>query len=233
MPTLQAILDRINAAGVNHAPKAAMPQQTQQQQTTQGEQPKQDANCFQLGNYVFNPYQHTLTGPDGVKNVRPQYCNALTALCDSMGEDVEIAKMFNITDDRGFRVLMFNLRKLFSGDPNVQIVTSRGGKARIQVNQGGLNESMEEEETDYDMALIDTLSECGWSFHNFYTVESKSTGKTGTRYEIDKDSKDSCSVDKLKQRILSVIPKELVIFSEGQHRYAPEMKQLSVVLLDA
>ena len=236
-PKWMGILDAINAAGVNHAPK------TQQEPTKQPElepqaqsepktqQPKVSTNEYQIGKYIFNPYTHTLNGPNGTVRIRPQYSNILNALCQNMGEEVELAKMFNITDDRKMRVALSMMRKLFADDSNVKI-QYYGGKGKLVVNQEGLNESAEEE-NDYDMTLIDTLNECGWSFSNYYEVESKSTGKRGTRYEIDKDSNKSCTIDELKQRLMQSIPQQLLIFSEGQYRYAPEIKRMSVVLLDA
>ena len=245
-PKWMDILDAINAAGVNHAPKTAQqpqaaqkpepePMQPQtQQQEPETQQTKASANEYQIGKYTFNPYTHTLTGSNGSLRIRPQYSNILNALCQNMGEEVELAKMFNITDDRKMRVALSNMRKLFADDPNVKIAYY-GGKGKLVANQEGLNESdeTEDEGNDYDMSLIDILNDCGWSFSNYYTVESKSTGKTGTRYEINKDSNGSCSFDELKQRLTQAIPQELLVFSEGQNKYAPEMRRMSVVLLDA
>ncbi len=236
-PSWQEILKRINDAGVNQAipRRSANPQtQTQPQPEEQPnqvvQQPKQDANGIQIGKYVFNPSQHTLTGPDGVIKLRPQYSNAIEAMCKNLGEDAEISKMFNITDDRSFRVLMSMLRKLFAGDPNVKII-AHGGKANIQVSQEGLNESIEEN-GDYEQTLFDVVDECGWGIDNFFDVQSKSTGQKGTRFVMHRYAKNACQPEELKQKIAHTIPQEMTVFSSGQNKYAPEMTSFSVVLLD-
>jgi DNA-binding winged helix-turn-helix (wHTH) protein len=239
------ILDAINAAGVNHAPKTQQsqtapkpesePMQQQAQQTEpETQQPKASANEYQIGKYTFNPYTHTLIGPNGTVRIRPQYSNILNALCQNMGEEVELAKMFNITDDRKMRVALSMMRKLFADDSNVKI-QYYGGKGKLVVNQEGLNESEETEDegNDYFGDFVDVLEQCGWAYYNFQDVQSKSTGKTGTRFSLDKYKPNACTAEELKERILQTIPQQYVVFGNAQHKYAPELNKMTVVILDA
>ena len=244
-PKWMDILDAINAAGVNHAPKTQQSQATpkpepepmhQQAQQTEPEtpQPKASANEYQIGSYIFNPYTHTLTGSNGSLRIRPQYSNILNALCQNMGEEVELAKMFNITDDRKMRVALSMMRKLFADDSNVKI-QYYGGKGKLVVNQEGLNESEETEDegNDYFGDFVDILEQCGWAYYNFQDVQSKPTGKTGTRFSLDKYNTNACTAEELKERILQTIPQQYVVFGNAQHRYAPELNRMTVVILDA
>ena len=245
-PKWMDILDVINAAGVNHAPKVQQQPQTttkpesepMQQQTQQQEpetqQTKASANEYQIGSYTFNPYTHTLAGSNGSFRIRPQYSNILNALCQNMGEEVELAKMFNITDDRKMRVALSNMRKLFASDPNVKI-SYYGGKGKLVVNQEGLNESeeIEDEGNDYFGDFVDVLEQCGWAYYDFQDVQNKSTGKTGTRFSLDKYNTNACTAEELKKRILQTIPQQYVVFGNAQHRYAPELNKMTVVILDA
>ena len=244
-PKWMDILDAIDAAGVNHAPKTQQSQATpkpepepmqQQAQQTEPEtqQPKASANECQIGKYTFNPYTHTLIGPNGTVRIRPQYSNILNALCQNMGEEVELAKMFNITDDRKMRVALSMMRKLFADDSNVKI-QYYGGKGKLVVNQEGLNESEETEDegNDYFGDFVYVLEQCGWAYYNFQDVQSKSTGKTGTRFSLDKYNANACTAEELKERILQTIPQQYVVFGNAQHRYAPELSRMTVVLLDA
>jgi DNA-binding winged helix-turn-helix (wHTH) protein len=244
-PKWMDILDAINAAGVNHAPKTQQsqtapkpesePMQQQVQQTEpETQQPKASANEYQIGKYTFNPYTHTLIGPNGTVRIRPQYSNILNALCQNMGEEVELAKMFNITDDRKMRVALSMMRKLFADDSNVKI-QYYGGKGKLVVNQEGLNESEETEDegNDYFGDFVDVLEQCGWAYYNFQDVQSKSTGKTGTRFSLDKYKPNACTAEELKERILQTIPQQYVVFGNAQHKYAPELNKMTVVILDA
>jgi DNA-binding winged helix-turn-helix (wHTH) protein len=244
-PKWMDILDAINAAGVNHAPKTQQsqtapkpesePMQQQAQQTEpETQQPKASANEYQIGKYTFNPYTHTLIGPNGTVRIRPQYSNILNALCQNMGEEVELAKMFNITDDRKMRVALSMMRKLFADDSSVKI-QYYGGKGKLVVNQEGLNESEETEDegNDYFGDFVDVLEQCGWAYYNFQDVQSKSTGKTGTRFSLDKYNANACTAEELKERILQTIPQQYVVFGNAQHKYAPELNKMTVVILDA
>jgi len=249
-PKWMDILDAINAAGVNHAPKAQQPQampkpesgpMQQQRQQTEPEtlQQKASANEYQIGKYTFNPYTHTLIGPNGTVRIRPQYSNILNALCQNMGEEVELAKMFDISDDRKMRTAISMMRKLFMDDPNVKIqyyggAVQYGGKGKLVVNQEGLNESEEPDEAiDYFGDFVDVLEQCGWAYYDFQDVQSKSTGKTGTRFLLDKYNTNACTAEELKKCILQTIPQQYVVFNNAQHRYAPELNKMTVVILDA
>jgi hypothetical protein len=156
-----------------------------------------------------------------------------------MGEEVELAKMFGISDDRKMRTAISMMRKLFVDDPNVKIqyyggVVKYGGKGKLVVNQEGLNESEEPDEAiDYFGDFVDVLEQCGWAYYNFQDVQSKSTGKTGTRFSLDKYKPNACTAEELKERILQTIPQQYVVFGNAQHKYAPELNKMTVVILDA
>jgi hypothetical protein len=249
------ILDTINAAGVNHAPKTQQPQATpkpepepmqQQAQQTEPEpeteqepvqQPVQQKPLekeYQIGKYTFNPYTHTLTSPNGSVRLRPTYSNILAELCRNMGEVTDLATIFGITDFRNLRTPISNMRKLFVEDPNVKI-DYYNGKAKIITGNEGLNESEETEDegNDYFGDFVDVLEQCGWAYYNFQDVQSKSTGKTGTRFSLDKYKPNACTAEELKERILQTIPQQYVVFGNAQHKYAPELNKMTVVILDA
>jgi hypothetical protein len=254
-PKWMDILDTINAAGVNHAPKTQQPQATpkpepepmqQQAQQTEPEpeteqepvqQPVQQKPLekeYQIGKYTFNPYTHTLTSPNGSVRLRPTYSNILAELCRNMGEVTDLATIFGITDFRNLRTPISNMRKLFVEDPNVKI-DYYNGKAKIITGNEGLNESEETEDegNDYFGDFVDVLEQCGWAYYNFQDVQSKSTGKTGTRFSLDKYNANACTAEELKERILQTIPQQYVVFGNAQHRYAPELNKMTVVILDA
>jgi hypothetical protein len=253
-PKWMDILDAINAAGVNHAPKTQQSQATpkpepepMQQQTQQTEpepeveqepvqQPVQQKPLekeYQIGKYVFYPYSHTLTGPNGSVRIRPTYSNYLAELCRNMGEMTDLPTIFGITDLRNIRTNIHHVRKLFAEDPNVRIDYDFG-KAKLVAGQEGLNESEEPDEAiDYFGDFVDILNECGWAYYDFQGVQSKSTGKTGTRFSLDKYNANACTAEELKERILQTIPQQYVVFGNAQHRYAPELNRMTVVILDA
>lgn len=80
--------------------------------------------------------------------------------------------------------------------------------------------------------FVDVLEKCGWSYTDFNDVRSKSTGQTGTRFVIERDKDNSCDLSELQQNLKRVIPEKLLVFSTGQHRYAPELSKKSVILLN-
>jgi len=85
--------------------------------------------------------------------------------------------------------------------------------------------------------LVRFLDENGWAFHNDYAVRDKD-GNTGTRYELSEYPQNLDHVRPTDRKEMAAKLEELqedygnVVFSEGRHRYAPELKCLSVVLLD-
>lgn len=85
--------------------------------------------------------------------------------------------------------------------------------------------------------LINFLEENGWAFHN--SIDVKSTdGRTGTRYELSPypqnlDKVEPASMEDMREKIKGLEEKYInVVESMGAHHHAPEMKQLSVILLD-
>ena len=74
--------------------------------------------------------------------------------------------------------------------------------------------------------------DCGWAFFEATDVVSKSTGAKGTRYTLEKDSKNPCSLDALKAKLEAAFGKGKVIVSTTQYRYAPEIIHPSVIILN-
>ena len=105
----------------------------------------------------------------------------------------------------------------------------KGNKSNIQLN----------ESIGYDdyASISDALAECGWAFTDSYDVRNRNTGQQGIRYIIEPypDNPDGIKpfdVEQMKRKMTQFIGQDNVIFSEGQHRYAPENKNLSMVVLD-
>ena len=95
-----------------------------------------------------------------------------------------------------------------------------------------LNESFEYD--DYS-AISEALAQCGWAFTDAYDVRNRNTGESGVRYIIEPypnnmEGIKPCGVEEMKRRMTEFIGDGNVIFSEGQHRYAPEIKNLSMVV---
>ncbi len=67
------------------------------------------------------------------------------------------------------------------------------------------------------------LVDNGIMYHNFYKVKNKE-GLTGVRYELS---------NPLTQRQRERLGRfKNIIISQGIHRYAPEIKQTSIIILD-
>jgi len=85
--------------------------------------------------------------------------------------------------------------------------------------------------------FVDFLDQNGWCFHNDYAVESPD-GKKGTRYEISEYPQNlnhitPISKDEMKAKLEGLEKKySNVVQSMGRNRNAPEMRQLSIILLD-
>lgn len=76
------------------------------------------------------------------------------------------------------------------------------------------------------------LAECGWAYFDTTDVTHRETGQTGVRYKLEKE-RGGCDEDQLRSRMESIFGKENVIFSTGYHRYAPEITNLSMIILDS
>ena len=85
--------------------------------------------------------------------------------------------------------------------------------------------------------LVDFLDKNGWCFHNDCAVQS-TEGKRGTRYEISEYPQNfnhitPISKDEMRAKLEELEKKySNVVQSMGSNRNAPEMRQLSIVLLD-
>lgn len=95
------------------------------------------------------------------------------------------------------------------------------------------------ESIDYDDygAISNALAKCGWAYTDTINVHNRYTGQEGIRYIIEPypnnpDGVKPVSVDVLKQYMIQLIGEENIHFTEGQHRYAPEIRNLSMVVVE-
>ena len=96
----------------------------------------------------------------------------------------------------------------------------------------------ESEENDIDSPsfydFIDILDNNGWAYYDDQDVQSKD-GRKGVRFALERYPNNGngirpVPVETIKDEILAVFPN--AVFSEGRHRYAPEIKNMSVILFD-
>ena len=97
-----------------------------------------------------------------------------------------------------------------------------------------LNEGIE---YDDHWAIADALEECGWAYSDSSKKKKKKTGQKGIRYKIEPYHRNlkgikPCSAEEVKNRMIQLLGEENVVFSDGQYKYAPELKTLSMVVLE-
>lgn len=97
-----------------------------------------------------------------------------------------------------------------------------------------VNETIEYD--DYG-GISDALAQCGWAYTDSYDVHNRKTGQDGIRYIIEPypnnlEGIKPMDVEEMKQKMTELIGEENILFSEGQHRYAPEIKNLSMVVAE-
>ena len=134
----------------------------------------------------------------------------------------------------------FTATKKRTGKSTGELLHSKNPKTRQRANFARMAKRgwkpLEENELDNSESnfekFVDVLEKCGWSYTDFNDVRSKSTGQTGTRFVIERDKDKSCELSELQQNLKRVIPEKLLVFSTGQHRYAPELSKKSVILLN-
>lgn len=85
-------------------------------------------------------------------------------------------------------------------------------------------------------SVLKALSQCGWAYSNAYDVTNSQTGQKGVRYIIEPyagnlDNVKPLDAEQLKQKMVELFGQDKVIFSQGQHRNAPELKNLSMIVL--
>lgn len=83
--------------------------------------------------------------------------------------------------------------------------------------------------------FITVLDECGWAYSGFSAVENKTTGRSGFRYRLEEYGckRTVLPFEELKRRLLkSASVPEDVIFGTAQYRYAPEIRNHTVIILD-
>ena len=95
-----------------------------------------------------------------------------------------------------------------------------------------VNETIEYD--DYG-SISDALAQCGWAYSNAYDVHNRNTGQNGIRYIIEPYPNnlkgiEPMDVEEMKEKMVALLGQGNVIFSEGQHHQAPEIKNLSMVV---
>ena len=97
-----------------------------------------------------------------------------------------------------------------------------------------VNETIEYD--DYG-SISDALAQCGWAYSDCYDVHNRNTGQNGIRYIIEPYPNnlkgiEPMDVEEMKEKMVALLGQGNVIFSEGQHHQAPEIKNLSMVVID-
>ena len=108
------------------------------------------------------------------------------------------------------------------------------GESKRRNTSKYVNETIEYD--DYG-SISDALAQCGWAYSNAYDVHNKKTGQTGVRYIIEPYPNnlkgiEPMDVEEMKEKMVALLGQGNVIFSEGPHRLAPEIKNLSMVVLN-
>lgn len=106
------------------------------------------------------------------------------------------------------------------------------GESKRRNTSKYVNETIEYD--DYG-SISDALAQCGWAYSGCYDVHNRETGQSGIRYIIEPypnnlEGVKPMDVEEMKQKMTELIGEENILFSEGQHRYAPEIKKLSMVV---
>lgn len=96
-----------------------------------------------------------------------------------------------------------------------------------------------EENVEYDdyASISEALVQCGWAYTDSFEVVNRKTGQHGMRYIIEPypnnpDGIKPMNVEEMKAKMTEFIGPDNVLFSEGQHRQAPEIKNLSMVVFE-
>ena len=96
-----------------------------------------------------------------------------------------------------------------------------------------------EENVEYDdyASISEALVQCGWGYTDSFEVVNRKTGQHGMRYIIEPypnnpDGIKPMNVEEMKAKMTEFIGPDNVLFSEGQHRQAPEIKNLSMVVFE-
>ena len=106
------------------------------------------------------------------------------------------------------------------------------GESKRRNTSKYVNETIEYD--DYG-SISDALAQCGWAYTDSYDVHNRKTGQDGIRYIIEPypnnlEGVKPMDVEEMKQKMTELIGEENILFSEGQHRQAPEIKNLSMVV---
>lgn len=80
--------------------------------------------------------------------------------------------------------------------------------------------------------ISNALENCGWSYTDAYDVRNSKTGQIGIRYVLSPNGRGAVDSEELESRMTDLLGADNVVFSQGTHRYAPELTNLSMVVLD-
>lgn len=88
---------------------------------------------------------------------------------------------------------------------------------------------------DYD-TISELLTKFGWAYSDAYGVRNKETGQEGTRYVLEPYPRNlngvkPVDINTLKAKMTEILGQENVLFSPGRHRQAPEITNMSMVVL--
>ena len=108
------------------------------------------------------------------------------------------------------------------------------GESKRRNTSKYVNETIEYD--DYG-SISDALAQSGWAYSDCYDVHNRNTGQNGIRYIIEPypnnlEGIKPMDVDEMKEKMVALLGQENVIFSEGQHVQVPEIKNLSMVVID-
>lgn len=83
----------------------------------------------------------------------------------------------------------------------------------------------------YDFVKI--LDNNGYAYSDYYDVKSKD-GRIGTRYRIETYPYNNKTTDfeTLKQDLINAGGADRFVFSQGTHKYAPEIKSFSIIMFE-
>ena len=100
-------------------------------------------------------------------------------------------------------------------------------------NYGNDNEWDEPEDEEFDFyTFIDILEKNGWSYSGSDDVHNKQ-GQTGVRYNVYPDNKHSTDFDDLVRQLQDAAGSaDVIIPGKATYRYAPEIKRLTITVLD-
>lgn len=152
--TWQEILKRINDAGVNQNPATAnrtQPSAPSAQNADASDdvaqnagQPESDGGIVNIGVYKFNPYQHTIEGPEKKIRLAPTANDLIELMTKNIGQVIPFAEIFEICGSKGdtgsLRVIINRINTIFDKGANGVCVKGVRGVGYMLSVQNHLSE---------------------------------------------------------------------------------------------